>query len=422
VGAWGDDGSKGNRGVSVEIKTHIYGTNQGDFQYFWVGDNLDNGGFIQFGYVYEPGYWCLKGQTVAGKFTCLGDSAHVGGSDARWEWQYWPDVNGNDFSYEKGPTNSAGPDGSWHKYSVQPNTAGDWSFLLDGREASHATVTWTRSVDAAYFVAEKGSDVATFGRLGPVEFRNLAYLQDDGWHPVTALYANVGCAVGTDCNVKNPYGVTLEESGVAITGSGIHQPGDRDLLFGMLTLDLPAQVNGLVDKKTSAAASSQLPLTPGTHTITVPSLVPVDENCRLRFDHWSDGSKSPNRTVTLKSEITLKATYLTQYLLTVDSVVPLKISEWYDVGSRVAVNAPSPTLIHSQLGILGGQWVFDGWYRDGDHLTNSRSVSIVMDGPHSLQARWHLDYTIAIALLIAPGLLIVVLIYWRARRKHRPGP
>src|SRR5208282_4556892 len=63
VGAWGDDGSKGNKGVSVEIQTHIYSTNEGDFQYFWVGDNLDNGAFIQFGYEYAPGDYCLKGQT-----------------------------------------------------------------------------------------------------------------------------------------------------------------------------------------------------------------------------------------------------------------------------------------------------------------------------------------------------------------------
>ena len=375
VGAWGDNGSKGNKGVSVEIQTHIYNTNQGDFQYFWVGDNLDNGGFIQFGYIYEPGDWCLKGQTVGGKFTCLGDSAQVGGSDAIWEWQYWPDVNGNDFSFEKGPANSAGLDGSWHKYLIQPNTAGGWSFLLDGREVSHFTVAWTKSQDAAYFVAEKGSNAATSGRLGPVEFRNLAYLKDDGWHSVAALYATVGCAVNTDCNVKNPYGVMLEDSGIVIAGSGIHQPKDNDLLLGTLTLDLPSQVKGTVDKKYSVSGSSQVPLPAGLHTIILPSDVAIDEKSRLRFDHWSDGSKSPNRTLTLKSETTLGATYVTQYLLAVDSVVSLKGPGWYDKGSTVTVSAPTSS--------VGGQWVFDGWYKDGVYLTNSRSSSIAIDGPHS---------------------------------------
>lgn len=418
VGAWGDAGSKGNRGVAVEIQTHIYNTNQGDLQYFWVGDNLENGAFIQFGYIYEPGYWCLKGSTNMACGTGSGDSAHVGGSDARWEWQYWPDRNGKDFSFQKGPANSAGLDGSWHKYTIQPNAAGEWSFLLDGREVSHLNERWARSDNAAYFVAEKGSDVATFSRLGPVEFRDLAYLKDDGWYPVTALYAIVGCGEGTDCNVKNPYGVMREESGVVIAGGGIHQPKAMNILLGTLTVDLPPQVNGLLDRKISVAGSMQVPLSPGLHTVTVPATVALDGKSRLRFDHWSDESKSPNRTITLQSETTLKATYVTQYLLVADSVVPLDISGWYDRGSTVLLSAKTSP-IHAELGILGGQWIFDGWYKDGAFLTGSPTASIPLDAPHSLQARWHPDYSpsIATAILLFP--IALFLVYWRCRRKRQ---
>ena len=406
VGARGDDGSKGNKGVSVEIQTHIYNTNQGDFQSFWVADNLDNGAFIQFGYLYEPGYFCLKDQLANGKWTCSGNSDNIGNSDARWFWQYWPDRNGDDFSVEIGPANSAGTDMSWHRYSIQPNTAGRWSFLLDGREVSHIAVRWTRSNDVALFAAEKGSDTKTFSRLGPVGFRNLTYLQDDGWHPVAALYAYVGCGVGTDCNVNNPYGVRWEDSGVVTTGSGIHRPNDGDLMMGMLTLDLPPQVRVLVDRKISVAASSQLPLSPGLHTITIPSLVTVDNESRLRFDQWSDGVKSTNRTITMKSETTLKATYATQYVLVVDSVVPIKIAGWYDEGSTVPLPATVP--IHADLGIIGGQWAFDGGYEDGSPLASSTKVSIVMDRSHALELRWHQDYTIPIA--IVASLVLVALV------------
>jgi hypothetical protein len=66
VGAWGDDASKGNMGVSVEIQTNIYPVNTGEYQSFWVGDNLDNGAFIQFGFQEVPGL------------------------NAFWFWQYWP--------------------------------------------------------------------------------------------------------------------------------------------------------------------------------------------------------------------------------------------------------------------------------------------------------------------------------------------
>ncbi|MGA3298390.1 MAG: hypothetical protein ABSD41_13185 [Candidatus Bathyarchaeia archaeon] len=100
--------------------------------------------------------------------------------------------------------------------------------------------------------------------------------------------------------------------------------------------------------------------------------------------------------------------------MTVDSVVPLKGSGWYDKGSMVTVSAPASS--------VGGQWVFDGWYKDGVYLTNSRGSSIAIDGPHSLQARWHQDYTttiVILALLLGLAAFVLVLIYRRKRRKRQ---
>jgi hypothetical protein len=424
VGAWGDDASRGNKGVSVEIRTHIYNTNSGDFQYFWVGDNLNNGAFIQFGYIYEPGYYCLSGQWVGGKFTCLGDSANIEGSDARWEWQYWPNANANDFSYETGSANSAGLDGTWHKYSIEPNTRGGWSFVLDDREVSYVTDAWTRSKDAAYFVAEKGGDTyATLGQLGPVEFRNLAYLKDDGWHYATALYARVGCAVNTNCDISIPYGVMSEGAGVVIAGSGIQRPSDLGLLWTgvaggvTLTLDMPNQVTARIDDQFMQSGYSELSLSRGSHTIVVPQDVAIDSNNRLRFDHWSDGSGSSNRTFTLDSDTTLKAIYVMQHWLTIDSVVPLNGSEWYDEGSTESFSEPASIPIHADLGILGGQWAFDGWYEDGAYLTSSTSSSIVMDRPHTLQLHWHQDYAIPFAIVAILALVALVTALMVKRRR-----
>jgi hypothetical protein len=422
VGAWADDASIGNRGVSVEIRTSIYNNNPGDFQYFWVGDNLDNGAFIQFGYNYEPGYYCLNGHTVRGQFTCLGDSDHIGGSDARWSWQYWPNENGNDFSYGDGPANSAGANGTWHKYSIEPSTRGGWGFILDGQEVASVTDAWTRSKDVAYFVAEKGGDTATLGRLGPVEFRDLAYLEVDGWHYATKLYARVGCAVNTNCNINIPYGVMSEGAGVVIAGSGIQQPNDLELLWTgvvggrTLTLELPNQVTAAIDDQFTQSGYSQLTLSQGTHSIVVPQDVTIDSYNRLRFDHWSDGSSSSNRTFTLDSDTTLKATYVTQHLLTIDSVVPMNGSGWYDEGSTVPFSKPTSIPIYADLGILGGQWAFDGWYENGVRFATSASGSIVMDRPHTLQLRWHQDYTIPIVIVAIVALALVMA--WVVKRKR----
>jgi hypothetical protein len=81
-------------------------------------------------------------------------------------------------------------------------------------------------------VAEKVTLSIAPGNLGPVEFRNLAYLKQDGWHNTTALYALVGCGVNPVC-ITNPYGVSLESADQIIAGSGLSQPQDRDLLWSI---------------------------------------------------------------------------------------------------------------------------------------------------------------------------------------------
>ena len=120
VGAWGDEASIGNMGVSTEIRTHVYSVvSPGLGNSFWVGDYLQNGAFIQFGYVlFAPGHYCSYGETVADSTKCLGSSETIGLNDARWFWQYWPNPAVVDFYSGVGPANSAGPEGSWHDYQI----------------------------------------------------------------------------------------------------------------------------------------------------------------------------------------------------------------------------------------------------------------------------------------------------------------
>jgi len=230
VGAWGDSASIGNMGAQVEIRTHIYEAKPPDLDYFWVGDNLQNGAFIQFGYSFEPGNMCLRGEGIGQSFDCSGGSDMLGSADGRWEWQYWPNATGSVFYLGRGTANSAGPDGSWHNYSIVPNSEGDWSFHLDGKQVASIPFAWTNSIKAAYLVAEKSTDNIDFGQLGPVEFQNLSYLTPDCWHSVTSLTAIVGHAVNTE-NVTNPYGVQLLGPNHVVAGSNIAQPSPEQLLW-----------------------------------------------------------------------------------------------------------------------------------------------------------------------------------------------
>jgi hypothetical protein len=207
AGALGDDASRGNMGVGANIRTHIENVPISDYdQSFWVGDNLANGAFIQFGYtLVKAGNYCLhRGPTRAPP--C--QSEHVDSGDARWFWQYWPKINVPQYYYGVGPAHSAGTEGTWHTYTIASNGSRGWSFVLDGRLMDEINVDVASSKNAAYVVAEvvTASPSAT-RNFGPVEFSNLTYYTPNEWHPVKTLTAVSGCGLNTNCNV--PYVVTV---------------------------------------------------------------------------------------------------------------------------------------------------------------------------------------------------------------------
>lgn len=326
VGAWGDNASRGNMGAQVEIRTHIYDSGSSVFDYFWVGNNLDNGAFIQFGYGLEQGYYCLRGQTVGGRFTCLGASEHIGAHDARWQWQYWPKLDGNDFYYGIGPANSAGMEGTWHKYSIVPNAENSWTFVLDDRPVDSVSFECTHSKDPVYEVAEKVASTEQFGSLGPAEFRNLAYLKQDGWHAVNYLYVLRSCAINTNCSFDIPYGVSLKGPNYIVAGSGLEKLKDGTLLWTntvTLTVLVSPIIHVLVDGVDRGSGSVQLTLTKGLHTVSLSSTVEPMSGLlgtlggKWVFDAWYEEgglvTRSTSWSIALNSSRCLEARWQADY-------------------------------------------------------------------------------------------------------------
>lgn len=240
VGARGDDASRGNLGVRTEIRTHLYRAGPAVLDYFWLGTILLNGAFIQFGYAFEPGYFCLKGSYLGGNSKCAGDFALLSDSDARWQWQYWPSVYGKDFYYEIGPTGSAWPNGTWHQYSIVPGSNHSVVFVLDREEVTKIDFQLQPSGEPPMIVAEKVTASNELGDLGPVEFRNLEYLEEDGWHAVDSLVSLNSCGTNTNCVVENPYGVSSEGPNQIIAGSSgeIRRSGQLLWTSGYVTLNV----------------------------------------------------------------------------------------------------------------------------------------------------------------------------------------
>ena len=239
VGAWGDDASRNNLGVQAQIETHLYDSLPGTLQYFWIGDDLSDGSFIQFGYSLEPGTYCLKGASILGKFTCIGSTELIQSDDARWQWQYWPNRFKSDYYYEIGPSGSAGSNETWHLYTIRPSLSNSWSFTLDGRVVSNSSFSVSHSADPALIIAEGSVTPNVSTTLGPVKFGHLSYFNGTQWNSVNSLVTLSYCGVSVAC-FGNSYGATAIGSNLLLVGSNVPKSEDGSLLWtsGYVGLDV----------------------------------------------------------------------------------------------------------------------------------------------------------------------------------------
>jgi hypothetical protein len=197
--------------------------------------NLEDGGFILFGYTLDAaGDYCYGGHAIInGRSTCWGSTTSVANGDARWFWEYYPVLTEPDYYYQLGPPMSAGANGTWHSYSIVPfhgRTSG-WEFRLDGTYVSSLDGPTSASKNPIYVAADHLTTEAP-ARLGPVEFRDLRYLTSNGWKSVGALYALNGCGVNTPCNFPHPYGVVSLGPNHVLAGSGVNQTvSNKELLW-----------------------------------------------------------------------------------------------------------------------------------------------------------------------------------------------
>ena len=357
IGAWGDDSSKHNLGVQAAIETHAYDTYPNTLDYFWVGDNLADGSFVQFGYSLEPGSYCLKGELVSAKSNCFGSSELIPPSDARWQWQYWPNRYGSDFYYEIGPAGSAGINGTWHVYTIRPGSKNSWDFLIDGQVATISNFTVSYSEDPAFVVAERSATSYAPTNLGPVEFRSLSYLNADGWQQVDSLIALSQCGA-SPCN-DNPYGVTaLYGTDSLLAGSNVPKSIQGALLWtsGYVTLDVNVHTN------------TQFYVT----------------------------SLSGTRTFVGRTSIELPKGMLASVSL-----------------SSATTNTPGP------LGLIGAKDRFQEW--TGDVNSKNQTLQVLMLSNKTVRAEWATDATLPTVLLTVALAAIAVLAMRQIRKRVSTG-
>jgi hypothetical protein len=297
VGAWGNQDSIGSLGVQAEIQTQSYNVSGSDEDAFWIGSILKNGAFIQFGYLLlSPGYYCLTAHVSANGTACTGANDNVSPGDARWFWAYFPNSQKVDeWYYGFGLSNSAGANNTWHLYSIQPSDTNNWSFEMDGVSVYTLGFQAVPSSSPAHFVAEKASGPDQ-QRLGPVEFRNLAYLGDDGqWHGTSSLTPIVGCGEGDTipCDSTMPYGVAAVGMNDALAGSNIPIPSTAHPIWSRR--EACSMVMTLIDNEETGPAPLNVNVT----------AAPYNPHGDVQTDWWfGNGSYAPGnmtRIITYES-------------------------------------------------------------------------------------------------------------------------
>ena len=129
--------------------------------------------------------------------------------------------------------------------------------------------------------------------------------------------------------------------------------------------------------------------------ISARDVVGGETGTQYRFDNWSGAmfsadSHQPANSVLMDNPKLITANWVTQYKLTVNSAYGNPAGDnWYDSGSSATASVTTPV-----DGGTGTRYLFTGW--TGDMTTQSPSIPITMDAPHTLTAGWKTQYFLTI--------------------------
>ena len=170
----------------------------------------------------------------------------------------------------------------------------------------------------------------------------------------------------------------------------------------MLSVTAPNPVPVTIDGAQAGTGVVSQEVDSGSHQISVPEVVNIDNVTRLKFRQWDDGSTNPQRSIDLNSDTSYTASYVTQYklILVSNPVVNATGSGWYDANSTAEISAPSTLPVNGFLGTLGAKLQFAGWSENGQVTLPSSTGTIKMNAAHALVAEWTTDYTMPIIIIV----------------------
>ncbi|MGC8671342.1 MAG: hypothetical protein ACP5TJ_00400 [Candidatus Micrarchaeia archaeon] len=325
-----------NNGASVSIETiEPQMPTSGSFA-FWVGENLQNGAFIQIGYTVENESGNYPTNCTASG--CTGRVYLAAGSPT-WFYEYFLPGENSTFMGAIGPNDSAGSNGTFNTYSFY--SLGDtWYFLFNGKQVGSVNLgTDSSGPNPPVAIAELANSSGITSYMRPVLFENLSAYKYNSFYPVENGYGIISYGSGSKTNVANPYGVEEVDSRVNYfeVGSGLPTSTNGTQLWHLgywLRISTPFKS---LNSSAEYAAYAQVP-------ISVPEKIYIANGERAVFSYWigrgigSYTGPLNSTVVNMYSNITESAVYTIQYFVNVTST-PAGFQTygtgWYSNGSIV---------------------------------------------------------------------------------------
>jgi hypothetical protein len=200
--------------------------------------------------------------------------------------------------------------------------------------------------------------------------------------------------------------------GVSQTIIKIRKSANLDINFGAPNVDLT--INGTTVKTSAGGNVSSEVAVGSSPLVNVPPTVEFQNSTRIVFVQWSDGVNETQRHVLIDGDVTLSASYTTQYLLKVNSGSTSEA--WYDKGSNVTLTAPPSGAGSWLLNLFGVTQTFTGW--SGDVHSSMPQLNVTMDAPKTITANFAVDYLpLAVPVIFGVGIALIVVSVIIMRRR-----
>ncbi|MGC8676393.1 MAG: hypothetical protein ACP5T3_02665 [Candidatus Micrarchaeia archaeon] len=330
-GARAGNSAAQNNGAMVSIETVANQQSSSGSMAFWVGENLQNGAFLQVGYTVEnqTGYYPTN-CTVSG---CSSTVLLTAGKPT-WFYEYFLPGDNSSFLGAMGPDGSAGANGTFHTYGFY--SLGDtWHVLFDGKQIGAVNLgTSSSGPNPPVAIAELANSSGYTSRMLPVIFANLSAYKYDTFLPVENAYAIISYGVGSKTSIPNPYGV--EEIGNRVNyfevGSGLPTSTNGTELWHLGYWLRVLSPFGNINSSIEYAAYSQA-------QISAPAAIYFNKTARAVFSHWEGTGPGAytgtanSSMVNMYGNITERANYTVEYFVNVTGNFSTYGTGWYPAGS-----------------------------------------------------------------------------------------